>query len=69
MPLDPILQPFVEGLRGELPDVPVAEQRAQALAGSDAQVGVLIEPGPADVRVTTLWVPGPADAPPVKVKV
>jgi acetyl esterase len=68
MPLDPILVPLVEGLRGDLPDVPVQTQRAQGLANGAAQVGTVIEPAPADVHITTLWVPGPHDAPPVKVK-
>ncbi|MDR2453522.1 MAG: alpha/beta hydrolase [Bifidobacteriaceae bacterium] len=68
MPLDPILVPLVDALRGDLPDLPVEVERATAEANSAAQVGVAIEPAPQDVASATFWVPGRAEAPPVKVK-
>jgi acetyl esterase len=69
MPLDPILVPLVEGLKGDLPDVPVEVERAEATANSAAQLGKVIEPGPEDVQITTCWLPGPDGAPPIKVKI
>ncbi|MDR1512494.1 MAG: alpha/beta hydrolase [Propionibacteriaceae bacterium] len=59
----------MDALRGDLPDIPIEAERAQSEANAAAQLGVVIEPAPEDVRIATLWLPGPDGAPPVKVKV
>ncbi|MDR0849837.1 MAG: alpha/beta hydrolase [Propionibacteriaceae bacterium] len=69
MALDPILRPLVTGLTQDLPDIPIEVERAQGLASAEAQVGIAIEPAPANVLVSTLYIPGPTDADPVLVKV
>ncbi|MDR1387893.1 MAG: alpha/beta hydrolase [Propionibacteriaceae bacterium] len=56
--LDPALGPFVEYLKGDMPDVPIEVERAQSLAASQAQVGVAFEPAPAEVEIGRLWIPG-----------
>ncbi|MDR0593411.1 MAG: alpha/beta hydrolase [Bifidobacteriaceae bacterium] len=68
MPLDPILAPLVEQLRGDLPDIPIEVERAQSLAASQAQLGTVIEPAPDGIELGRLWIPGPAGAPRVLVK-
>jgi acetyl esterase len=69
MPIDPILAPLVEYLRGDLPDVPIEVERAESLKASEAQLGTAIEPAPEDVEIGRLWLPGPVGAPPVMAKV
>ncbi|MDR1238057.1 MAG: alpha/beta hydrolase [Propionibacteriaceae bacterium] len=69
MPIDPILAPLVEYLRGDLPDIPIEVERAESLKTSAAHIGTSIEPAPDDVEIGRLWLPGPEDAPPVMVKV
>ncbi|MDR1077152.1 MAG: alpha/beta hydrolase [Propionibacteriaceae bacterium] len=69
MPLDPILAPLVEQLRGDLPDIPIEQERADGLASSRQQFGSVVEPPPDSVKATVLWLPGPDGAPPVMVKV
>ena len=68
MPLDPILAPFVEQIKGDLPNVPIEVERAESLAASEAQLGVAIEPAPDGIEGGRLWLPGPAGAPRVLVK-